>query len=230
MKSNYWYNRLSPHWQRFLNNPYSHLFWSLILLFVAFAVLDSNKAWQQISLVSIFFVTVLFVIETFKLPKKFITPFRAIAALAYLFNLLAMVGNMERYTIFSFLGQSIQLVFMGISVFLIIKRIFADTNVTGDTLRGGISAYLMLGIVWFQMYNIILNLNPHAFKEPVSSYQLFYFSFVTLTTVGYGDILPAHRSTMVLANLEAIIGQLYPAIIIAKLVSIYVVQKNEDPQ
>ncbi|MEB3310581.1 MAG: potassium channel family protein [Snowella sp.] len=230
MRSNYWYGRLSRHWQRFLNNPYSHLLWSLILLFVSFAVLDSNSQWQQISLMSIFFVTVLFVIETFKLPKKFITPFRAIAALGYLFNLLGIMRDIEQRSLFYLLGESIQLIFMGISVVLIIKRIFADNNVTGDTLRGGISAYLMLGIVWYQIYNIILSLNPQAFKEQLSSYQLFYFSFVTLTTVGYGDILPAHRTTMMMSNLEAIIGQLYPAIIIAKLVSIYVVQKLEDPK
>ena len=87
----------------------------------------------------------------------------------------------------------------------------------------------MLGIVWYQIYQIILTLIPNAFAGKVSGYQVFYFSFVTLTTVGYGDILPAHKVTMIMSNLEAIVGQLYPAVIIARLVSLYTVENsNKD--
>ncbi len=232
MKSNYWYNRLSRHWQRFLVNPYSHLFGSLLILFFAFAFLDleNNNLWGQVGLVSIVFVTVLFVIETFRLPRKFINPFRAIALLAYIFNLLAVYLEIKAYKIFYIVGQSIQLIFISVAVYLIIKKIFTDTQVTGDTLQGGISAYLMIGLVWFQIYEIILTINPNAFQGDIQSYQIFYFSFVTLTTVGYGDILPVHKTTMIMSNLEAIIGQLYPSIIIAKLVSIYVGKKLDEDQ
>jgi len=53
-------------------------------------------------------------------------------------------------------------------------------------------------------------------------YRTFYFRFVTLTTVGYGDIVPINRVGMVMSNMEAIIGQMYPAVILSRLVSLYV--------
>ena len=130
------------------------------------------------------------------------------------------------------MGQVIDLIFIVTAVFLIVQKIFSDTKVTGDTLRGGISVYLMLGIVWYQIYQIILIIIPQAFvgdfEGDSTSYQIFYFSFVTLTTVGYGDILPAHKATMIMANLEAIVGQLYPAVIIARLVSSYTVENSNN--
>lgn len=228
MKPKYWHGKFSRHWQRFLANPYEHLFWSLILLFFSFAVIDEDNIAGKIALSSLFLITTLFVIETFGLRQKFLHIFRAIAILSFLFNLLAITSDYEKNKILYLLGQSIIFVFMAVSVFLIVKKIFSDTKVTGDTLRGGISVYLMLGILWYQIYQLILTLVPNAFKDEVTGYQLFYFSFVTLTTVGYGDILPAHKATMIMSNLEAIVGQLYPAVIIAKLVSLYTVATIEN--
>jgi hypothetical protein len=68
---------------------------------------------------------------------------------------------------------------------------------------------------------MIYALDSNAFSRSITPHQMLYFSFVTLTTVGYGDISPIAPIAMTFANLEAIIGQLYPAIIIARLVSLY---------
>ena len=174
-------------------------------------------------------MTVLFVIETFKLRQKFLVFFRAIAVLSFVFSLLAIIFDYQDNKILYLLGQVIDLIFIAIAILVIIQKIFSDTKVTGDTLRGGISIYLMLGIVWYQIYQIILTVVPNAFVGKVSGYQVFYFSFVTLTTVGYGDILPANKVAMIMSNLEAIAGQLYPAVIIARLVSLYTVENsNKD--
>jgi hypothetical protein len=173
-------------------------------------------------------MTVLFVIETFRLRQKFLNLFRAIAVLSFIFSLLAIIFDYQDNKTLYLLGQVIDLIFISIAVLVIIKKIFSDTKVTGDTLRGGISVYLMLGIVWFQIYQIILTLIPNAFEGDVNGYQIFYFSFVTLTTVGYGDILPAHKVAMIMSNLEAIVGQLYPAVIIARLVSLYTVENSNS--
>ena len=229
MKPQNWYERFFREWQRFLTNPYEHLLWSLIILFFSFVFIDEDNIFGRISLTFFFLMTVLFVIETFKLRQKFLNLFRAIAVLSFIFSLLAIIFDYEDNKILYLLGQVIDLIFIAIAVLVIIKKIFSDTKVTGDTLRGGVSVYLMLGIVWFQIYQIILTIIPKAFEGDLSSYQVFYFSFVTLTTVGYGDILPVHRATMIMANLEAIVGQLYPAVIIARLVSLYTVENsNKD--
>ena len=226
MNFQHWHDKISPHWKRFVLSPYEHLFWSLIILFFSFAFVNENNIFGRISLTFFFLMTVLCVIETFKLRQKFLNLFRAIAVLSFIFSLLAIIFDYQDNKTLYLLGQVIDLIFISIAVLVIIKKIFSDTKVTGDTLRGGISVYLMLGIVWFQIYQIILTIIPKAFEGDLSSYQVFYFSFVTLTTVGYGDILPVHRATMIMANLEAIAGQLYPAVIIARLVSLYTVENS----
>ena len=226
MNFQHWHDKISPHWKRFVLSPYEHLFWSLIILFFSFAFVNENNIFGRISLTFFFLMTVLCVIETFKLRQKFLNIFRAIAVLSFIFSLLAIIFDYQDNKTLYLLGQVIDLIFISIAVLVIIKKIFSDTKVTGDTLRGGISVYLMLGIVWFQIYQIILTIIPKAFEGDLSSYQVFYFSFVTLTTVGYGDILPVHRATMIMANLEAIAGQLYPAVIIARLVSLYTVENS----
>ena len=226
MNFQHWHDKTSPHWKRFVLSPYEHLFWSLIILFFSFAFVNENNIFGRISLTFFFLMTVLCVIETFKLRQKFLNLFRAIAVLSFIFSLLAIIFDYQDNKTLYLLGQVIDLIFISIAVLVIIKKIFSDTKVTGDTLRGGISVYLMLGIVWFQIYQIILTIIPKAFEGDLSGYQVFYFSFVTLTTVGYGDILPVHRATMIMANLEAIAGQLYPAVIIARLVSLYTVENS----
>ena len=228
MKLQHWHDKISLHWQRFILSPYEHLFWSLIILFFSFAFIDEDNIFGRISLTFFFLMTVLFVIETFRLRQKFLNLFRAIAVLSFIFSLLAIIFDYQDNKILYLLGQVIDLIFIAIAVLVIIKKIFSDTKVTGDTLRGGVSVYLMLGIVWFQIYQIILTLIPNAFEGDVNGYQIFYFSFVTLTTVGYGDILPAHKVAMIMSNLEAIVGQLYPAVIIARLVSLYTVENSNS--
>ena len=82
--------------------------------------------------------------------------------------------------------------------------------------------YLLVGLIFAYAFQVIYlfagtpsynNMNAYDFKG------FLYFSFVTLTTVGYGDITPVHPLARSLANFEALIGQLYPAILIARLVS-----------
>jgi hypothetical protein len=89
----------------------------------------------------------------------------------------------------------------------------------------------MIGFLWAIFYKIVYLIDPNAFSHLTSvNYiqKLNYFSFITLTTLGYGDITPQHPIAMSLANMEAIIGQLFPAIVIARLVGLYESEKKED--
>ena len=84
--------------------------------------------------------------------------------------------------------------------------------------------YLLLGLIWSVMYATLGAHLPGAFTgSPGAAAGLsgwVYFSFVTLTTVGYGDITPVATEARSLAIMEALVGQLYPAVIIARLVSL----------
>jgi len=101
--------------------------------------------------------------------------------------------------------------------------------VTPDRVRGAIVVYLLIGGAWNFFYFIIVLTIPNAFSWPktlvVSDLQavqqiLTYFSFITLTTTGYGDVTPAIPLTRTLAMFEALAGQLYLVITLARLVSL----------
>jgi hypothetical protein len=116
------------------------------------------------------------------------------------------------------------LIALAVLAFAVGINVFAAGRPLRDRVFGGIVLYLLLGVMWAVAYALVDTLTPNAFAgRPANDAGLAdwgYFSFVTLTTVGYGDITPVTRVARSLAMLEALVGQLYPAIIIARLVSL----------
>ncbi len=100
---------------------------------------------------------------------------------------------------------------------------------------GAVAAYLLLGIIWSPAYYLVTLRIPEAFNvqgpslDDIEALQshLFYFSFVTLTTLGYRDIVAVHPMARMLVILEGVAGQLFPAILIARLVSLQVQSKRK---
>jgi hypothetical protein len=218
----FWRSKFALRWRIFRENPYQHLLLSLIFLFFAFAFVDNDYPFGGVAINALFLLTVLFVIETFQLPQRFLNFFRLIAILSFCINSYIVLFLEQDIWFSTFISHIIQLIFIATAIWIILKRIFRDKHVTGDILVGGISVYLMVGFLWFQLYQILVSVDPKAFSQTMTYYRTFYFSFVTLTTVGYGDIVPINRVGMVMSNMEAIIGQMYPAVILSRLVSLYV--------
>jgi hypothetical protein len=116
---------------------------------------------------------------------------------------------------------------MGVLVVMTLKQTFLPGPVSVHRVMGGVAAYLLLGVTWAFGYKLLMEMVPDAihFQTPLAAgvstgepARLIYFSFETLTTVSYGDAYPVHRVARSLAIAEALIGQLYPAILIATLV------------
>jgi hypothetical protein len=109
---------------------------------------------------------------------------------------------------------------------VVLGQTFRAGPVTLHRVLGGISAYLLLGVVWAESYTLLEALQPGSFSGALDagrrSRGWLYFSFVTLTTVGYGDILPVRPAARSLAMLEAVTGPLYMAVLLARLVSLTV--------
>lgn len=105
-------------------------------------------------------------------------------------------------------------------------NVFGPGKVTLDRIGGAIALYILVGVFWAQAYQLVSALVPNAFystsphSNSLDRSIWIYFSFVTLTTAGYGDILPVAPQARSLTGLEALIGQLYPAIVLARLVSL----------
>jgi len=121
---------------------------------------------------------------------------------------------------------------LAFSVFLIVQLlmfILRAKHVNSEVVCAGLSIYLMLGMSWMFAYLILARVNPDAFaftvvqpgKAGMDNFSGYYFSFITLTTVGYGDIVPISRVARMLATTEAMTGTLFVAVLISRLVALY---------
>jgi len=118
------------------------------------------------------------------------------------------------------------IVSLGSLVVVVLIQTLYKGPITWHRIQGAIAVYLLLGLIWSYAYHVILIQNPGSFQPATLGEQrdsvmpdLVYFSFVTMTTVGYGDFTPVHPMARSLAMLEALVGQLYPAILIGRLVA-----------
>ena len=114
--------------------------------------------------------------------------------------------------------------FISLCVYSILRELIPTEQVTSDIIKGGICVYFLLGFFWAAAYNIVQIFDPDSFSsaaQTVNQADLLHFSFTTLATVGYGDIVPTSKTARVLANLEGMTGVLYPAVFIARLVSLH---------
>ena len=118
---------------------------------------------------------------------------------------------------------------------VIARAVFGSGRVTFHRVQGAVVLYLNFALMFFTIYRLLAILLPGAFSnlpqsgsEHGSGATLLYFSFATLTTLGYGDIAPVHPLARSIANLEAVIGQLYPATLLARLVSLEIEQRRRS--
>jgi len=127
----------------------------------------------------------------------------------------------------------VYILFLMVFLNYLFRSLFNEKKVTHDSIKGGICIYLLFGIMWGVMYRILYYFDPAAFTfQGSTAINLFYFSYVTLTTVGYGDIVPASRVAETLAFMEAVMGQIFLAVFIARLMGLHIAhvisQKSED--
>ena len=119
-------------------------------------------------------------------------------------------------------------IFIGYIILLILTIISRQKEVTRETIYGAIVVYILIGIMWVYFYQFTDVLHPHSFSisaapdDPQKSF--YYYSFVTLTTLGYGDITPISGPARAMTTLEAILGQMYLAVTIARLVGMHISQ------
>ncbi len=228
--------RLLPSFSRknLYQTRYTRLFYLLILILIASPFLSGTLGSTLTSI--IFLSAILLMINTFNLEKILLWIYVALAVLAFGCQLITVFDIFyEENKFLTLFNLGIYSIFITLAILLMGNRIFWSKRVQGDTITGGICIYLLLGTLGALLYQIIFTLDPQSFSGNIETLQegddfsnLLYFSFTTLTTLGYGDIVPHNKVAMILANLEAIIGQMYPAIFIARLVSLYTTEEITD--
>jgi len=144
-----------------------------------------------------------------------------LAAFSLLLSLLEFFYTSEFIYIASIL---VLLFFLINSLVLAIKHIMFGPTIDMNKIVGSVTIYLLIGIIWALLYGLVEVVHTESFSGNLMNvggsrfWDLIYFSFVTLTTLGYGDILPMNTYARTLAYMEAIVGQFYIAILVASLV------------
>jgi hypothetical protein len=196
----------------------------LILLFITIFVVSPLLSAQVIA--PTVFQTVLWLIIVAgafnvdsRLPLRLIALIVAVLSMAlqWIGPLLFGKTNIVEVQILLSIGM------LSIFALLMIKSFLVTGRAWEHRIAAAVAVYLLLGLIWARLYEMVALLVPGAFHIPegesLNPASLVYFSFVTLATLGYGDFTPVHIVARNLAVLEAITGQLYLVILISRLVS-----------
>lgn len=218
--------RQQPDWLH--KQKYNILLISLLSLFIG------RPFWQGLTigalLTSIYFVWLMIIVIRTLIEGRLLKFYYFLSLCLFSIFTISLGTNLLVPSMrLSFIAELCFAIFLAIPIVTITNEIFHENQVDKDTIKGGICVYLLLGLFWASLYEMVIHLSPLAFRsvdEP--NPDMVYFSFTTLSTLGYGDIVPVDRFARILSNLEAMTGILYPNIFIARLVSLYS-QKSPPP-
>lgn len=206
-------------------NKYNRLLANLLSLYIIypFLVYLPLGDWLIFFFFSLILIIAVYQIDRSKLALRFNIGLFLIALLLRAFStIIPIYSDFNRW--FELSSTLIFLAFISLCVYSILLELIPTEQVTSDIIKGGICVYFLLGFFWAAAYNIVQIFDPDSFSsaaQTVNQADLLHFSFTTLATVGYGDIVPTSKIARVLANLEGMTGVLYPAVFIARLVSLH---------
>jgi voltage-gated potassium channel len=162
-----------------------------------------------------------------------------VIAIALSFLAIVTTGLLQAYNqrATAIISHSCIVILVGFFCVTILGYVLRTGQITTDKILAAICVYFLIGYAWTFLYALLNETATGAFsgltEGPETSYvsqimQLRYFSFITLTTVGYGDILPRSPMARTLATLEVITGQLYLAVLLARLVGLHIVHGSSN--
>jgi hypothetical protein len=215
-----WYNR----WK------YTALLLALLLLLVAHPLVNGDQAFLALLygllLATVFLLSILALFQRSR--SRVLTLVLGIPTVVGVFTHYLMPPTSPVWT--SRLLHLSAVVFLGYTVALILRGLFVETDVSADDINGAFCGYLLIGLAFGHLYCLTESFWPDSFllQEHLGSLPaaesrrhslLAYFSLITLTTLGYGDILPRSTPARTLAAVEAVLGQFYLAVVIAELIA-----------
>jgi voltage-gated potassium channel len=163
---------------------------------------------------------------------------RMLLTYAFIAIVMVWVGDLMDLRIIKGISKGINIILFMFIVVNLVRQVSKAKTVSQIVILESINAYLMTGLVFSIMVAIMMTLNPGSFSfnnfntggfQADSTYhQYIYYSFITLTTVGYGDVVPLTSEARSLAMMICVTGQLYIAVVIALLVGKYISQQGRS--
>lgn len=209
-----------------------YLFIALLILLIAIPLADDLN-FVSAPIVRAFVFSCLLVVGVWSLKGggRFFSVGMTFVIAGVILNVLAVQVNSPFFQYGSLLSL---LAFMLVAITFTLKQVAVGTDITANRLVGAVCVYLLLGVIWAMAYTLINAISPGSFAgfsamdDPGWDSEWLYFSFVTMTTLGYGDILPISATARSVAYMQAIVGQFYIAVLVAGLVGAYVSKRNKD--
>jgi hypothetical protein len=214
------------HLRHFWNEEHSLTALLALLIVEMFIIIPTTRVGYAIELIGGLVFSLLLVAGLVSMARH-----RVFQAVSGVFVVCTMVVRLTR-VVFDFSGLLpldflLSMASVVCMVTVVLWQVYREGPVTGHRVRGAIAAYLLIGTFFSFSYTLLDHLVPGSFQLPawvaagsVRTEAFLYFSMVSLTTAGFGDITPIHPLARSLVMLEALIGQLYPAILIARLVTL----------
>ncbi len=159
-------------------------------------------------------------------------------AFAILAIVMVWISNAVDLEAFKGVSKVINIVIFIFIVYDLVKQVSLAKKVTPKVILESVNGYLLIGMVFSVLVALLMSINPESFSfnklqgdtipQTYAFDQYIYFSFITLTTTGYGDVVPLTPIARSLSTLIGVTGQLYIALVIALLVGKYISQKGDD--
>lgn len=156
--------------------------------------------------------------------------------------LLNLVAHLSEEATVRIVQEILTIGFLIHVVRLIVRALFQQQDVDFDSIAASMCGYLLIGVAFAVVFSLVMDINPDALSSNAAAQPsgitfrfgdqhtatTLYFSFVTLTTLGYGDITPVSMPARMLTTAEALIGQLYLVVLVARLVGLHISTEMKD--
>jgi len=213
-------------------NNFFYLFFALIILLFSAAVVAEVQGSLMEDVFSL--MTLLMLLASIKSLKTEVTVKWSIYLVITIFIVLTVLEKVFPHHFYVYIILATLLLFFIGAFAAAFKQVLFEGDIDGNKIIGSLTLYLLLGLIWAMIYLIILTMDHQAFSgiEAGSWQQIFsrvaYYSYVTLTTLGYGDILPTNHIAEFFVSMEAIFGVFYMAIIVSSLISLRLAAMQEE--
>ena len=209
-----------------------YLLVALLFLFISVPLADDFGLMTAAVARALIFSTLLIIgVWSLRGGGRYFTVGMALAALGIALNVVAI--NMHS-VVLQFCSLLALACFLLVAISFTLNQVVFGTAVNANRLIGAVCVYLLLGSIWALAYTLLNMLDPGSFagfvpaSGPGWNSEWLYFSFVTMTTLGYGDILPISATARALAYLQAVVGQFYIAVLVAGLVGAYIGNRQKQ--
>ncbi len=220
-------------WSGFVNGRFSLLLLSLLAMFFVLPLVNTDRRIIESSLVVF---NILVVISCMRVAVSRRGLFFLLVFLGVINTVIATVQAAAEveYIWLSVLVLVLRLGYYVLVFLSIMKYVLNRDKVTTDKICGAICAYALIGLIWASIYSLFYTLDPTSFAIPENlhtghgnSLWSLYFSFISLTTLGYGDITPLSAAAQTYAYLEAACGQIFLTVLVARLVALHIIHESD---